>query len=168
MPENKTLKPEPNHNRVLLTWKTPEFVPHTRSKTWFLVAGVIVLSLTAYAILTGSATMAIVFIMLGGIYYLTHNQKPKIIDIGVTELGLYVGSQFFPYNSINAFWIVYHPPYVRRLYFRTGTKSFTQYKVELNHQNPVELRHLLGREIPEIEGGEEGWTDALIRLLRLQ
>jgi len=88
--------------------------------------------------------------------------------VRITELGIDVGGKFYPYNTINAFWIVYNPPFVRRLYFRMGTKSFTEVKVELNHQNPVELRRLLAGEIPEIEGAQESVTDILIRLLRLQ
>jgi len=38
----------------------------------------------------------------------------------------------------------------------------------LNEQNPVEVRQMLARELPEIEGGEEAMTDLFIRLLRLQ
>src|SRR3989338_10331473 len=99
--------------------------------------------------------MAIVFLLLGGVYYLTHNQKPKIIEIQMTQLGVQVGKDFYPYNMINAFWVVYQPPFVQRLYLRVGSKSFRHVKIELNDQNPVEVRHLLAREVPEIEGGEE-------------
>lgn len=156
------------HNQVILSWRTPEFIPHPKGKTWYLIAGILVLSLTAYAILTGSATMAIVFLLLGGVYYLTQNQKPKIIEIRLTQLGVQVGSAFYPYSMINSFWVVYDPPFVQRLYLRVGSKSFRHLKIELNDQNPVEVRHLLAKEVPEVEGGEESLTDLFIRLLRLQ
>jgi len=156
------------HNRELLTWKTPDFVPHPKGQNWIILASTGLLALIVYALITGSATMAIVFILLGGMYYLTHNQTPKIIDVKITELGVWVADKFLPYNTINSFWVVYHPPFVRRLYLKVGAKAGRTVVIELNEQNPVEVRTLLAREVPEIEDKEEGFTDILIRLLRLQ
>ncbi|MBU0577658.1 hypothetical protein KJ742_06725 [Patescibacteria group bacterium] len=166
MPE--VYDPDVNHNKVLLEWKTPEFIPVPRTPKWYLMAGVLVVSLVAYAIFTGSATMAIVFILLGGMFFLTHRKMPRIVDVKITELGVEYDNKFYHYNTINAFWIVYHPPYVRTLYFRLGGKVFRHIKIELNHQNPIELRKFLTKEIPEIEGEEERLTDTLSRLFRLQ
>lgn len=168
--ENKNTETSPmlEHDEVVLEWKTPEFIPHPKGPVWFMTAAGLMVTFTAYAILTGSATMAIVFILLGGVYYLTHNQAPRILSIKITKLGLYVGNRFYPFNNLNAFWIVYNPPYVRRLYLRTSDKTNREIKIELNDQSPVTLRHALAREIPEIEGGQENKADILIRLLRLQ
>lgn len=159
---------EAEHNRIILEWETPEFIPHPKGAVWFLIMGMLVLGFTAYAVITGSATMAIVFLLLGGMVYLTHNQEPKIIRIRVSEMGISVGDKFYQYTSLNSFWIVYNPPFVSRLYLRLSNKSLTEIKVELNHQNPVELRRALTGELPEIEGGQEKLTDIFIRLLRLQ
>lgn len=168
MPETNPTQNTLEHDKILLEWYTPEFMPYPRSATWFLAAGILVLSLISYAIFTGSATMAIVFILLGGAYVLTHNQNPKVIQIRITELGIYVGDQFYPYNAIRAFWIVFKPPFVRKLYLQVGAKSSRELKVELMGQNPVALRQLLAKEIPEIEGGQEALSDIAIRLFRLQ
>ena len=165
---NNNVEHSLRHNKVLLEWRTPEFIPHPRGKIWFIIAGILILSFVIYAILTNSATTAIVFIILTGVYYLTHNQEPRIISIKITELGISIDKNFYPYNTINSFWIVYHPPFVRTLNLRLGTKSFTQIKIELSEQNPVEVRQFLAKEIPEIEGAEESMIDILIRLLRLQ
>lgn len=156
------------HDEVVLEWKTPEFIPHSKGPAWFLTAAGLMIAFTAYAILTGSATMAIVFILLGGVYYLTHNQAPRILEIKVTRLGIAVGTRFYPFGNLNAFWIVYNPPFVRKLYLRTSDKTNREIKIELNDQSPVALRQALAREIPEIEGGQENKADMLIRLLRLQ
>lgn len=157
-----------DHNNILLEWHTPEFIPIPRTKTWYLIASVIAISLVAYAIFSGSATMAIVFILLAGMFFMTHKQKPKIVDVKITELGIKYDDKFYSYNTINAFWIVYHPPYVRTLYLRLGGKVVKYVKIELNHQNPIDLRKLLVKEIPEIEGEEERLSDTLTRLFRLQ
>ena len=159
--------PDSVHNKLLLSWKAPEYILHQKSARWFIGAGVIMLMLIAYAIYTNSATMAIVFILLAGVYYLTHNQHPKVIDIKITELGIYVGEKFYHYHMINSFWVVYHPPYINTLNLRLAGKTLSKVVIQLDKQNPVEVRKALSKEIPEIEGEEEGLSDTLTRLLRL-
>jgi uncharacterized membrane protein YobD (UPF0266 family) len=170
MPENKELAVDPdiNYNKALLEWKTPEFIPLKRGPVWYTVASVIVISLVAYAIFTDSATMAIVFILIAGMFFMTHKKKPRIVDVRITKLGVFYDKTFYHYSAINAFWVVYHPPYVRVLYLRLGGKTYRLIKIELNHQDPTEVRHLLSKEIPEIEGMEERGFDMLVRVLRLQ
>lgn len=165
---NTDINQDTNHNKVILEWKTPEFIPYPRTKTWYIVASIFVIGLLTYAILTGSITMFIAFALIVILFMLTHNKQPKILDFQITELGIRYGKNFYHYNIINSFWIVYHPPYVRVFYLRLGGKSYKYIKIELNHQDPVKLRKLLGKEIPEIEGMGERGFDIISRLLRLQ
>ncbi len=160
--------PDPTHNKVLLEWRTPEFIPHPKGARWFLVFSVIMLTLTVYAILTGSATMAIVFLLLGGMVYLTHNQEPKMIAVSISELGVTVEGRFYPYGALGGFWIVYNPPFVTRLYLQVAGKVNRVLKIELNQQSPIDVRRLLAKELSEIEGGDEPMTDLFTRLFRLQ
>jgi len=157
-----------NHNKTLIQWETPEFVKYERSTRWYVTAGIIVLSLIIYAIATGSASMAVVFILLGGVFFLTHNHEPKTINVEITELGIKYGQSFYAYNNIASFWILYHPPYVQTLNIETAGKGGRKIKIELNNENPVKIRKLLSKEVPEVEGASENIADWLIRLLKLQ
>ncbi len=160
-------RPGAQHNQAQLAWKAPEFINHYRGVRWFLIAGILTILLIGYAIYSQSATMAIVFVVLAGVYYLTHNQEPKIINVEITDLGVYAGKDFYPFNQINAFWINYHPPYVHNLTLRLSDKTRTKVVIQLDVQNPVEVRRTLAKEIPEVEGGNESLMEILIRLLRL-
>ncbi len=166
-PTDTQSHPGAHHNKLLITWKAPDFIPHQKGAKWFIIAGILMLLIITYAIYTGSATMAIVFIVLAGTYYLTRNQAPKIIDIKITELGIFVGTKFYPYNTINSFWIVYHPPFVRTLNLKLSNKTCSRIVIQLDAQNPVEVRKVLAKEIPEIEGGKESTTEVITRMLRL-
>ncbi len=169
--EEKTeeINPDINYNQTLLEWKTPEFVPMPRGKTWYMTASIIVICLVAYAIFTDSATMAIAFILLAGIFFMTHKQAPRIVIVKIMKLGVEYDKKFYHYNMINAFWIVYHPPFIRTLYLRLNSgKAYKYVKIELNYQDPTVVRNMLTREMPEIEGVEERTIDTLTRLLRLQ
>jgi len=165
-PKPDMTSPETNS---LLYWKTPEFIPMPRGKTWFTVASIIVISLIAYAIYTDAATMAIVFILLAGLFFMTHNKEPRMVEVRITPLGVHYDDKFYAFNTINAFWVVYHEPFVRVLYLRMGVKTPFQYvKIELNGQNPVDVRRMLAKEIPEAEGMGERMIDIVTRIFRLQ
>lgn len=158
-----------DHRTVLLEWETLEFIPNYRGKTWYIVAGLIMGGLIAYAIFTGSITMAIVFAMVTVLFLLTNNKEPKIVKVTITDMGIRYKGRFYPYHHINAFWMVYHPPYVRVLYLRLSNgHNYKHLKIELDAQKPQEVRTLLLKEIPEIEGAQELTSDLLARILRLQ
>ena len=158
-----------DRSEVLLEWDTPEFIPLPRGPLWYTVAGIVMALLIGYALYTESLTMAIVFVMLAAVFLLTQNRQPGMLNIRFTEMGVHLGSRYYSYHQINSFWMIYQPPYVRSLYFRIADgKQYKVIKVELNHQNPTEVREVLLREIPEIEGAHEPFSDTLSRLLRLQ
>ena len=155
-----------NHDEVLHSWITPEYIKFEKTTRWYVTAGTILLILIAYAIASGSATMAIVFILIGGMFFMIKNEEPKMQTIAITKLGVYVDKHFYPYSSIDAFWIVYEPPYIRSLYLSVN-KGRRILNIQLNDQDPAKIRHLLQKEVREAEDRHEEWTDTLIRLLRL-
>ena len=165
--ENESVAPSESYDSLLIGWDTPEFINHPRGKRWFLVAGILTVALVVYGVLTQSATTAIVFLLLAGVYFLTHNQEPRMIEIRVSELGIRAGGQFYPYNTIKSFWMVYNPPFVRTLNLQTTQKGLAKVVIQLNDQDPVALRNVLTKKIPEMEGMQESFLETCIRLLRL-
>ena len=165
----KNKKEVKDHRKTLHEWDTPEFIPMSRGKRWYIVAGLIFLALILYAVSTGSATMAIVFIAVAIVFMLIEKRKPRKMQVKIMDMGIMYDKRFYPYHHINSFWMVYHPPYVRALYLKIREGSrLRDVKIELNHENPTEIRKLLMEEIPEIEGGTEPMLDLLSRILRIQ
>jgi hypothetical protein len=157
------------HQKILFAWQTPEFIPLPRGKMWYIVALLIMSGFIAYAVFTGSITMAAAFLMVGIVFMIIENRPPRTVDVEITNMGIRYDGVFYPYHHINAFWIVYHPPFVRAMYLRVSRgKTFRTLKIELNGENPVTVRKLLIKEVPEIEGAGEPFTDLLTRILRLQ
>lgn len=158
-----------DHRTVLLEWETPEIASTPRGKTWYYVAGLVVTALVVYALVTDSITMAIVFVMIAVLFLLMEKKEPKMVNVIITDMGISYNGTFYPYHHINAFWMVYHPPYVRVLYLRLSNgRRYKILRIELDHQKPQEVRKLLLHEIPEIEGAQEPATDLIARILRLQ
>lgn len=152
---------------LLLEWTAPEAIKHPKGVVWFAIAGVLIVGLVLYAIRTQSLSMAMAFIVLAGVYVMTHHTETKPITIQITSLGLRVGGQVWEYNKLKAFWIVFKPPYVKTLKLKTTDRVMGELTLQLDGQSPATVRELLLKEIPEYEGRGEGFMDTLIRITKL-
>ena len=155
-------------NRALMAWETPEYIHHDKDKRWYIIAGSVVLFFVLFGIFTGSLSMAIAFLLLAGVYYIMQQQKPKQVHVIISEMGIHFGHRYYPYNLIESFWILYHPPQVTTLNIRLVKGVDRNISIELGEEvNPGDLRDYLLTQIPELEGKEESFTDALVRRLKL-
>lgn len=154
-------------NEVVLRWTAPDFIKHPKGPAWFMVAGILVLLLVLYAVMTHSWTMAVAFIVLAGVYAITHHHEPGNIEIKVTSLGIEAGKRKIPYNQIKAFWIVYDPPSIKILKLLTTDKFMSEVTIQLDGQFPGPLREYLLKQIPEYEGKSESLVDVIIRMAKL-
>lgn len=156
-----------SQNRVLLSWEAPEYIKRPKGKLWFMIAGSLVVFLVLYAIWTNSWTMAVAFIVLAGVYSITHHKEPGRIQVQVDGFGLTVANRRIPYNQIKTFWIVSKPPIVNVLKLLLTEKFMGEMSIQLDGQDPGELRTLLIRHIPEYEGRGESFVDFIIRSFKL-
>lgn len=155
-------------NRAIFSWETPEYIHHEKDKRWFMIAGAVVLLFVLIGIFTGSASMAIAFILLGGVYYITQQQKPRNVNVIISEMGVHFGPRFYPYNTIQSFWILYNPPHLTTLNLRLNKGLVKIISIELTQGiSPGDLRDYLLTQVPEQAGKEEGFVDALARKFKL-
>ena len=61
----------------------------------------------------------------------------------ITEDGLLVGNEFFPYEKIKNFYIIYQPPDVKMLYFDPKNILRPLIGIPLDDQNPSAIREIL-------------------------
>lgn len=152
---------------VSLAWVAQEYPYHEKSLLWFIIAGVILLSLIVYGLLTDGWTFSMALIVAAGAYYVSHRNPPEIVPISVTNKGIKVGKHTFAYPSIQCFWIVYDPPHTRRLYIRLHARLSVNIAIELEDVDVTDLRKQLRKHVSEHAVSAEPFTDTLIRLLRL-
>ncbi len=151
----------------LLGWETWEFPPQDRSKAWYAVAGVIATALIVYAIITTNYIFAIAIMMLGVITLISNFRKPRRIEVFLTNLGVVVGSEFYPYEDMKDFSIVYKPP-VKNLYLDFKSVWQPMVSIPLEDINPNEVREvLLPYAFENLEREDENLTDVLRRLYKL-
>ncbi|KKP36609.1 MAG: hypothetical protein UR27_C0016G0006 [Candidatus Peregrinibacteria bacterium GW2011_GWA2_33_10] len=155
------------YDNAVISWETPQFIKHQKGKLWFVIGALIVFSFVIWGLVNNSWTMSIAFLAFAAVYYISHLKEPKIITIKISQIGIKIGADFYPYSSIKYFWIIYKPPYVQTLHLKLSLNTFSEIEIQLSGQDPSEIRDYLLRQIPEIEGKEESFSSVFARLTRL-
>ncbi len=166
--KNEKTKQQQNIGEVILQWEMPEYAHYDKGKTWYLIAGVIVLALIVYGLFMAEYTMVLAFALLAGVYYVLHNETPKNITIIITTHGLVIDKDFYQFSDIDHFWIVHKPhSNLKVLYLRALKKMSTDVRIELMEQDPMLVRQLLQTQIKEESGTDETFVDKVSRWLKL-
>lgn len=151
----------------IIEWEAPEFIQHEKGWRWFLVAGLIALGFMIYAVLSGNWTFALVILVIVAIYYYEHGRTPQHIQVLVSRTGIKIGDKEYTYQNIKSFWIIYKPGQVKTLNLRSNSRLLSDVSIDLDGQDPAELRTFLCAHVKEEEGKEETFTESLIRILKL-
>lgn len=150
-----------------IEWIAPEYVRHYRGQTWKIVTGAIVIISAILAFLYASWTFSLAIIASAVVYYIVHLEHPKDVPVKISKIGIKVGNRRYPFTRIKGFWTIYNPPYVRTLNIRVAGEIVTDITIQLDAQDPAEIREHLISKIPEFEGKTETLSDLFLRLFRI-
>ncbi len=161
--------PDNPHGKTLAIWSFPEFVKYERGTGWYFWAMACGVGLFLYAIFTGNFLFALIVVMVALVMFLDHSKKqPASLRFAITEDGLEMANDFIPWKDITKFWIIYEPPEVKRLYVQTKRISLGRLSIPLEKENPVKIREVLLKYLPEdLTKESEATSDALRRILKL-
>ncbi len=161
-------------SQVLLEWQALNVYPHARSARWYLVGGIFVLIGAAYGLFDGSWLTTLLALLIGGMYFLTRNEKPKKITIRITTIGLQVEERVIPWNAMKEFWILLGKDFVE-LHFAPAKTLQAEITVLIRDPetdpstaiDPGIVRSVLLSFLPERSGMQERILDTTARLLKL-
>ena len=165
--EKTPLIPKDAFDQVLFRWRAPEFLRYQRGKLWYIIAGTLNGLLVAYAIWSGSWTMALLFVVVPLVYLWVHRESPKEIDVVFSPYGIKFGPLKFAYTDIKKFWIFHSPPYLDELHLKTNNRLHPEVTIQLMGVDPNLLRQYLVTQVPEWEGKQPSIVESIIRILRL-
>lgn len=149
-------------------WTILEYEKVERGKQWYVVMGIVFIGSLIYALATGNFLFAMILALFAIIFYLQAHQKPAQLPFVITDLGVIVGRRFHPYSEMEEFSIVYRPPEVKVLLFKTKNVIDPILRIPLLDADPIEIRYTLLEhmsENPEVE--EEPFSDKISRNLGL-
>ncbi len=156
-----------DHGKTLVSWTFPEVPNYQYSRTWYLVMVGVAIGLLTFAVFTSNPLFAFIVIIAWALIFYRSRQKPKVLKASITEDGIEVGKNFFPFDDLRSFWLVYKPP-AKTLYMNFKSALRPILGVNLEDANPVEIRNQLRRYLQEdLSKEDESTSDAIGRLFRI-
>lgn len=154
--------------QILHQWEIEEGHQAHRTTRWYLIAGIVAAGFLTWALLTLNFLFALIIVLAYLIYVADHLRGHHICQFTITANGIAIDDNFYDYREINDFFIIYQPPEVKSLYFDFKSRLKPKLLINLEDQNPVEIRHSLLTYLSEdLEHEEELFSDALSRMLKL-
>ncbi len=160
-------KQKEHHGEVRHTFYAPEFLDYERGMVWYAVAGGISLVILAVGLLNQAITFVIAYLLAMAVYFLLHHTEAKLLEVSVTAYGVRIDGEFFPYNEIKSFWLIWDPPYIADLKLELRRRLHPIRTIHIFGQDPESLRTLLRAHVEEATERGETKTSTLVRLLRL-
>ncbi|MEK7452075.1 MAG: hypothetical protein AAB664_01955 [Patescibacteria group bacterium] len=153
---------------LLIGWEVDEYTEHKRSKLWYVIAGLVSVSLIFYAIATTNFMFAVIILMCCVILMITAFTKPERIPMMITTTGVILGDVYYDYQSIRDFSIVYDPPTVKLLYLDFYAVTHPRLSISLEDADPNVIRNnLLTYCMEDLNRTNEHLTDVVRRLYKL-
>ena len=106
------------------------------------------------------------FILLFLMALLFSRLKPRQITITLGPRGLRLNDSLISYQQMKSFWLVYEPPHIKTLKFETSAYLNRFLTVQLDDQDPVEIREFLLDYLAEDLEREERIPDKISRTFR--
>jgi hypothetical protein len=165
--EEQVIQTEALQGATLMEWEADEYEQEQHDENWYLAGGIIAAILVAGSIVFRNYLSAVTFLLLAIVIYLYANRKPEKVAIQLKEFGVRVNDQFFPYQNMNRFWIIYKPGDVQALNFQTDSILNPVITLLIKNQDPNKLRELLQDKLPEDLKQEEGNIEQLARRFKI-
>ena len=159
----------PFNPQILASWSFPEFETPDRPRWWYLVAGLVLLLLLAYAIISLNFLFAVVLVMITIIWLIREKETPLTVDFSITDEGLQLDHSFYDYDEFDAFYIIYQPNQENKsLYFHFKSRLKPRLHIPLREQDPIEIRNFLLSYLKEdLDQKDIPTSEQLGKLLRL-
>lgn len=158
-------KKETERKKDRLEWTAPEFEYYKKSKSWFITIGVIATGLFIWAIFSKNFIFAFLIILSCFSVTAFAFKRPNTLNLTITPKGIKINKTFYTFDSLRSFWVFYEPPLIRELSIRSQKTIMPYIKIPLGEENPVEVRRLLLKYLPERKH-KESLIDNLARSLK--
>lgn len=154
----------PIPEKTLLAWSAPSFDFKDKGFTWYAAAGFIILAFVAYFIWQADwFGLGIIVVVSAILFWYAAKMRPTEVNYSITGMGIYANEHFYPFAEIHSFWIIYNEK-AKNLHLAFIKKYLPALVINLNDVNPVVLRNLLLRKLPEQEKKVESLLDKVTRL----
>lgn len=149
-----------------ITWQAPEYVHYPKSAVWFATLSLIGAGLIVFFLFKKDFLTAALFFLLTLTVFFFSRKKPGIVTVKLASTGLTYNEARLPWQKIQSFWIVYEPPEIKTLNFKTSAYLNRLITIQLDDADPAAIHEFLLQYLPEDENQEEQFADKIARKLK--
>lgn len=154
------------YGKVFLYWQEPEHEPLKLGPRSQTIVTVLLVAIIGYAVYTNSPLMAITFILIGIIGYLSLHHEPRVLPFLITARGVIAGDKLYEYDTLESFFIYVDPPFENILSIQTNGELVPYVHIPIETTDADAVRDILSEFIPE-EKHHPRLVDTLEKLLHL-
>ncbi len=137
----------PNQNKTL-TWEAPEFKHYEKNLGWYTTLIAIAILVVGFFVITGDYFAAVTMAIITGMIIFFSRQKPGLVEVEINNKHIKFGNLIFLFKHLKSFWVVSNEKH-KTLNIETSTLLNNLLVIELENQDPEEVRQLLLNHLPE-------------------
>jgi hypothetical protein len=148
-----------------LHWEAFEYEPRNRSNDWFWAVGIITVAIAVTAIIFNNVLFGLVVILGGFVLSLYAARPPHKFDVVIDDLGIRVDKVFYPYRTLESFWVEEHH-HIPKILIKSQrlVMPFIGIPLDVEEVSPEEINSFLSQHLPEIFHGETIFEKLIERL----
>jgi len=164
-----------------LRWVIPSHRKPERGRTWYIIAGLIVLICCFFSFFTFSAWrivflglnsnfLFILIIILSLIIMIINDSQPtEMLNVELGPEGFRLAAHFYSYDEIKNFAVIYKPKQsVKQLYFESKASLRPRISIPLRNMDALTVRNFLVRYLDEdLERDNIPLSEQLTKVLKL-
>ena len=131
----------------VISWQIPEYQGSQKTKMWYAIYSLVAVALLVYAFFTQDFIFAIIIIFAAVLIVIFDGGQPGKLDVILSDQGVAVGKEFYGYDQIRSFFIIYEPD--------AGIKNLY-----------LEFNRFARPSLPDIEPGHYSWLFWLVNFAR--
>lgn len=144
-----------------IEWEAPEHHHGPKSSDWFWVLGIMVISGAIASVLFNNILLALVILIGGAVMGILATRPPKTVTFAVTQRGIRIDSNFYPYTTLETYFIDEHPMIGDQLLIRSQKMFMPLLILPLPEDDVDEIEAIIAERIPE-EHIEEPFANKLL------
>ena len=153
-------------NTPTISWQAPEFRHYPKNTGWYVtLISVGILVIAFFAFILNDIFGAVCLAVIGALVIIFSRHTPKEVEIELNSRGIRFGQLTYPYKQIKYFWLVTNEKH-NTLNFHTSALLNNIVVLELEGQDPEEIRQFLGIHIVEHPQTDETFAQRMMHLFK--
>lgn len=150
-----------------ISWEANEYKAHSHDAGWYAGLFLFGAILVVWGLYTNNIIATILFALIIFFVYAFSHQLPKKVQIELSQKGIKVDKFFYSYEKLKKFWIVTPAGATPELHIQSEALFNKFLTIELESQDPEEVRLFLNPHLEEVKDYKEGFVDVAVRRLKL-